>query len=72
MKIKKMLAAVVAVCAAFALIPTTAGAAPVTGGGGSGAGYGEHVSTHARVEGGFSGQMNPGGHRGFSGFDEHH
>lgn len=69
MKIKKMLAAV-AVCAAFVLIPTAAGAAPVAGG--AGADYGEHVSTHARVEGGFSGQMNPGGHRGFSGFDEHH
>ncbi len=68
MKIKKMLAAVT-VCAAFVLIPTGAGAAPVTGG--AGADYGEHVSTQAR-EGGFSGQMNPGGHRGFSGFDEHH
>jgi len=69
MKIKKMLVAVT-VCAAFVLIPTAAGAAPVTGG--AGAAYGEHVSTHARGEGGFSGQMNPGGHRGFSGFDEHH
>ena len=71
MKIKKMLGAVT-VCAAFVLTPTAAGAAPVTGG--AGADYGEHVSTHARLEGGFSGgQMNPGGHhRGFSGFDEHH
>ena len=70
MTIKTMLAAVT-VCAAFVLAPTAAGAAQVTGG--AGAAYGEHVSTHARVEGGFSGQMNPGGHhRGFSGFDEHH
>jgi len=68
MKIKKMLVAVT-VCAAFVLIPTAAGAAPVTGG--AGAAYGEHVSTHARGEGGFSGQMNPGDHHGFSGFDEH-
>ena len=69
MEIKNMLAAVT-VCAAFVLTPTAAGAAPVTGG--AGAAYGEHVSTHARVERGFSGQMNPGDHRGFSGFDEHH
>ena len=69
MKLKMMLAAVT-VCVTFVLTPTAAGAAPVTGG--AGADYGEHVSTHARVEGGFSGQMNPGGHRGFSGFDEHH
>ena len=48
MKIKTMLAAVT-VCAAFVLTPTAAGAAPVTGG--AGADYGEHVSTHARVEG---------------------
>ena len=68
-KIKTMLAAVT-VSAAFVLTPTAAGAAPVTGG--AGADYGEHVSTHARAEGGFSGQMNPGRHRGFSGFDEHH
>lgn len=69
MKIKKMLASA-AVGGAFVLIPTAAGAAPVTGG--AGAAYGEHVSTHARVEGGFSGQMNPGDHRGFSGHNEHH
>ncbi len=69
MAIKNMLVAV-AVCAAFVLIPSAAGAAPATGG--AGAAYGVHVSTHARNEGGFSGQMNPGGHRGFSGFDEHH
>ena len=69
MGIKKMLAAVT-VCAAFVLTPTAAGAAPVTGG--AGAAYGEHVSTHARVERGFAGQMNPGDHHGFWGFDEHH
>lgn len=71
MKIKTMLATVT-VCATFVLIPTAAGAAPVTGG--AGADYGtEHVSTHARGEEGFSGQENPGGdHRGFSGFGEDH
>lgn len=69
MKINKMLAAVTA-CAAFVLIPTVAGAAPVTRG--AGAAYGEHVSTHARDIGGFSGRMNPGGQRGFSGHGEHH
>ena len=70
MKIQKMLTAA-AVSAAVVLIPTAAGAAPVTGG--AGADYGDHVSTHARGEGGFSGQMNPGRHhRGFSGLDEHH
>ncbi len=68
MKIKAMLAAVT-VCVAFVLTPTAAGAAPVTAG--AGAAFGEHVSTHARAEGGFTGQMNPGNHRGFSGFDEH-
>lgn len=66
---KKTLAAV-AVGAAFLLLPTAAGAAPVTGG--AGAGYGQHVSAHANDEGGFSGQMNPGDHRGFAGFDDHH
>lgn len=65
---KKKLAAVT-VGIAFVLLPTVAGAAPVTGG--AGAGYGEHVSGHAR-DGGFSGERNPGHHRGFAGFDEHH
>ena len=59
-----------AVVAAFVLFPTAAGAAPVTGG--AGAAYGEHISTHARDGGGFSGQMNPGvQHEGYAGFDEH-
>ena len=69
MRINKMLAATTA-CAAFVFIPNVAGASPVTGG--AGAAYGEHVSTHARHPGGFSGQMNPGDHRGFSGHAEHH
>ena len=68
MTIKKMVAALT-VCSAFVLTPTAAGAAPVTGG--AGVDHGEHVSTHARDEGGFSGQMNPGGHCGFSGSVEH-
>ncbi|MFP5580241.1 MAG: hypothetical protein ACLGIZ_18680 [Acidimicrobiia bacterium] len=66
---KKMLAAVT-VSVAFVLLPAAAGAAPVTGG--AGAGYGEHVSDHAHDGDGFSGEMNPGHHRGFAGFDEHH
>ena len=64
---KKMIFAAVAVSVVF--LPTAAGA--VTGRDGAGAGYGAHVSTHARTEGGFSGSMNPGDHRGFAGFDEH-
>ena len=66
---KKALAAM-AMGTAFLLLPTPAGAAPVTGG--AGAGYGQHISAHATGEGGFSGQMNAGDHRGFAGFDEHH
>ena len=66
---KKILAAM-AVTAAVTFVPTVAGAAPVTGG--AGAGYGEHIAGHAGDEGDFSGQMNPGDHRGFAGFDEHH
>lgn len=69
MQINKMLAAATA-CAAFVFVPNVAGAVPVTGG--AGAAYGEHVSTHARDMGGFSGQMNPGHHRGFSGHVEDH
>lgn len=59
-----------AAVASVLLLPTAAGADPVRGG--AGAGYGEHVSEHVSDEGGFSGQMNPGNHRGFAGFDEHH
>ncbi len=69
MKIKTMWVAV-AITGAIVLMPTAAGAVPVTGG--AGGDYGEHVSTHARDEGGFTGQMNPGMHRGFAGFAEHH
>ncbi|WP_370324138.1 hypothetical protein [Euzebya sp.] len=65
---KFLTAATVSVAIAF--LPAAAGAAPITGG--AGAGYGEHVSDHARAEGGFTGQMNPSDHRGFAGFDEHH
>ena len=70
MKVHKMLTAV-AMSAVFMLSPTAADATPATGG--AGADYGDHVSTHARAEGGFSGEMNPGvHHRGFSGFAGHH
>lgn len=71
MRIKKMLAGMT-MCAALVLLPTAAGAAPAD----EGEAYGEHVSMHAGGEGGFSGQGNPGGHRGFAGVDdlacEHH
>lgn len=33
--------------------------------------FGEHVAEHA-LQGHFSGEMNPGTHRGFAGFQEHH
>lgn len=66
---KKVMAAVM-VTVVFALMPAVAGAAPASGG--AGADYGTHVSGHARTGGGFSGDMNPGVHRGFAGFDEHH
>lgn len=69
MQINTMLAAVT-MCAALVVVPAVAGAAPVISG--AGADYGEHVSTHARDSGGFSGHMNPGDHRGFSAHDEHH
>lgn len=55
---------------AFVLVPAAAGAAPVTGG--AGAAYGEHVSDHVRTGDYFSGAMNPGNHRGFADFGEHH
>jgi len=33
--------------------------------------YGEHITEHA-LERHFSAEMNPGSHRGFAGFEEHH
>ena len=54
----------------FAFLPIAVNAAPVTSG--AGAEYGAHISDHAREMRGFSGQMNPGDHSGFAGFDEHH
>ena len=32
----------------------------------SGADFGDHVSDHAKSRGGFSGDMNPGNHKGYS------
>ena len=61
---------VAAAVGALVLLPSAAGAAPPTSG--AGADYGHHIAAHARAEGGFSGQMNPGDHRGFAGFAEHH
>jgi hypothetical protein len=65
---KKILAALMATVAVV-LLPMAAGAAPASAR--AGAAYGDHVSGHA-AEGGFSGTMNPGAHRGFAGFSEHH
>lgn len=68
---KVLVAAVTAgAVSAFVLLPTAAAAAPATGG--AGAAYGQHISEHARTDGGFSGEMSPGDHRGFAGFDQHH
>ncbi len=66
---KRILAAFTA-SVTVVLLQMVAGAAPASAG--AGADYGKHVSGHARAEGGFSGTMNPGVHRGFAGFDEHH
>ena len=65
---KKILAALMA-AVAVVLLPMAAGAAPPSAS--AGAAYGEHVSGHA-AEGGLSGTMNPGVHRGFADFSEHH
>lgn len=66
---KKNLAALAA-SVAVVLLAVVAGEAPA--GAGARADYGAHVSGHARAEGGFSGVMNPGDHRGLAGFDDHH
>ncbi len=53
--------------AAGALLALLIGASPVAAAGG-GAAYGACVAHHATTEGGFSGEHNPGMHRGFSGW----
>ena len=53
--------------AAGALLALLIGASPVAAAG-DGADYGAMVSGHARMHGGFSGDCNPGMHRGFSGW----
>lgn len=65
---KKCLAAS-AVAVAMALLAVVAGASPASAAGPTG--YGDHVSGHARAHG-FSGDRNPGDHRGFAGYDEDH
>lgn len=57
---------------AVVLLAMVAGATPASAAAGAGALYGEHVSGHARDNGGFSRAMNPGDHRGFAGFNQHH
>lgn len=66
---KKNLAAFTATTAVV-LLAMVAGVAPASAG--TRPDYGVHVSGHARADGGFSGAMNPGDHRGFAGFGEHH
>ena len=51
---------------AGALLALLIGASPVAAG--DGAAYGAHVAHHATTMGGFSGDCNPGMHRGFSGW----
>ncbi len=52
--------------AAGALLAVLIGASPVAAAG-NGAAYGACVAHHATTEGGFSGDHNPGMHRGFAG-----
>ncbi len=52
--------------AAGALLALLVGASPVAAAD-SGAAFGAHVAQHARDHGGFSGECNPGMHRGFAG-----
>ena len=54
--------------AAGALLTVVIGASPVAAGGG--AAYGACVAHHATTERGFSGDHNPGMHRGFAGWTE--
>lgn len=53
--------------AAGALLALLVGVSPVAAAGG-GADFGAHVAQHARAHGGFSGECNPGMHRGFVGW----
>lgn len=54
--------------AAGALLALLIGASPVAAAG-NGAAYGACVAHHATTEGGFSGDHNPGKHRGFAGWN---
>lgn len=54
--------------AASALLAMFLAAGPVAAAGG-GAAYGACVAHHATIEGGFSGEHNPGMHRGFAGWN---
>jgi hypothetical protein len=53
--------------AAGALLALLVGASPVAAAG-EAADYGACVAHHATTEGGFSGEHNPGMHRGFAGW----
>jgi hypothetical protein len=53
--------------ATVALLGLLVGASPVAAAVGGGADFGACVAHHATTEGGFSGDHNPGMHRGFAG-----
>lgn len=61
--------ALVAAMAALAL--SVAAPAFAVGSDGAGREFGQHHASHARDDGGFTGDMNPGKHQGFSNFGEH-
>lgn len=57
---------------AFVLALAVAAPAFASTAGSTGYDYGQHHAEHAKMEGGFTGTMNPGVvHRGFSGWHEH-
>jgi hypothetical protein len=65
MRIRRLLPAAVLASAAVMLAPTTAGAATTAA---APANFGQHVRTCAQTMG-FSGEHNPGMHRGAAGWD---
>lgn len=56
------------VAAAIALLAALVVASPVSAAAADGSTYGACVARHATIEGGFSGDHNPGMHRGFAGW----
>jgi hypothetical protein len=60
----RMAVFVLAAVLAFAITAPAFG----TGAGGAGLDFGQHLATHAQEVGGFTGNENPGMHRGFAGW----